>query len=145
MEKTFNTLDKLKEILEGSFTIPVFRKIVVDKDKIMEILYELEKSIPEEFLEAKRILENREKIIKSTNIEAEHILEQAKDKAQLLISQDNITLEAQRKAEEIVKDAEEESEEIKKEMKLYVDELLNKIEELLKKEMELIEKCRSAL
>lgn len=145
IDELLETLKTLKDVLENSPVVPVWDKVILDKEKIYELIEKLEKSIPNEFLEAKRIVENREKILNRAYLEAEEIIRQAKEEADILISKNNITLEARKRAEEIIKEAKRESEELKKEIDIYISNLLNKVEDLLKKELELIRKCKSEI
>lgn len=145
IDELLETLRILKNMLENSPIVPVWDKVILDKEKVYELVKKLEESIPQEFLEAKKIIENRDKIINKAYLEADEIIRQAKEEAEILINKNTITLEAQKRAEEIIKNAKKESEELKKEMELYISNLLNKVEDLLKKELELIRKCKSEL
>lgn len=145
IDELLETLELLKNTLENSLVIPVWDKVILDKEKLLELLQKLENSLPQEFLEAKKIIENRDKIINKAYLEAEEIIKQAEKEAEKLISNSNIVMEAQKRAEEILKKAQKESEELKKEMEIYIENLLDKVEELLKKEIELIRKCKSEL
>lgn len=145
IDELLETLRILKNMLENSPIVPVWDKVILDKEKVYELVKKLEESIPQEFLEAKKIVENRDKIINKAYLEADEIIRQAKEEAEILINKNTITLEAQKRAEEIIKNAKKESEELKKEMELYISNLLNKVEDLLKKELELIRKCKSEL
>lgn len=145
MDEILETLKILRETLENSHAIPVWDKVLLDREKVMELIEKLDKSIPQEFYEAKKIIENKEKIINRAYMEAEEIIKQAQKEAETLVSNNKITLEAQKRAEEIINNARKEAEEIKKEMELYIENLLNKVEDLLKKEIELVKKCKSEL
>uniref|UniRef100_A0A7C3MI62 ATPase n=1 Tax=Dictyoglomus thermophilum TaxID=14 RepID=A0A7C3MI62_DICTH len=145
MDKLLENLEKLKSILENSPTVPVWDKVILDKEKLLELISDLEKSIPAEFSEAKKIVEERDKILKRAYEDAEDIIRNAKEKAKLLVSSNNITIEAQKEAEKIINNAKKEATEIKKEMEGYINNLLNKVENLLEREIELIRKCKSEL
>lgn len=145
IDKLLENLEKLKNILENSPTVPVWDKVILDKEKLLELINDLEKSIPADFLEAKKVVEERDKILKTAYEDAEEIIRNAKEKAKILVSNNNITIEAQKEAEKIINNAKKEATEIKKEMEVYIDNLLNKVENLLEKEIELIRKCKSEL
>ncbi len=145
LNRSFEIIEEIREIIKKSFVIPIFEKIIVDYNKLMLLIKNLDETLPEELIEARKIIRRRDEIIKEAQEEAQNIIRYAREKADNLLKENNITKEAKREAEEIIKEAKKEADEIKKEAENYTLFLLGKIEEILKRELEIIEKCKNEL
>lgn len=145
LNRSFEIIEELKNTIKKSFIIPVLEKALIDYEKVMSLIEELDKVLPEEITEAKKIIKRRDEIIKEAQEEAQSIVKMAKEKADYLLSENNITQKAQKEAELILQEARKDAEEIRKEAENYALLLLNKVEEALKKELEIIDKCKNEL
>lgn len=99
-----------------------FGKILVDRDDLVNLFSELEKTIPKEVDSARAVLLEREKIITEAKKEASVIRERAKAEADRLM--DGVQAEVERKlsAEEITRQAMAMAEETKAEVDRYAQE-----------------------
>lgn len=145
LNKSFEIIEEIREVIKKSFIIPIIEKAVIDYNKVISLIEKLDRTLPEELSEAKRIIKMKDEIIKEAQEEAQSVIRIAKEKADSLLRENNITLKAQREAETIIEDARKEADEIRKEAEDYILILLNKIEEVLKRELEIIDKCKKEL
>ncbi|MGB9856702.1 MAG: ATPase [Dictyoglomaceae bacterium] len=145
LNRSFEIIEELRKIVKKSFIIPILEKALIDYEKVISLIEELDKTLPEEITEAKKIIKKKDEIIKEAQLEAEGIIRVAKERADYLLSENNITQKAQKEAELILQEARKEAEEIKKEAENYALLLLDKVEEALKKELEIIAKCKNEL
>ena len=77
--------------------------------------------------------------------ESERILKEARDQQARLVSQEEITLQAERAAEEIVEDANARAREIRLGAEDYADEILNTLEVNLQKFLAAVQRGRDRL
>ena len=56
-------LDQLEDIIEGSKTVPIVGKAMIDKDELLDIIQELRLKMPDDLKQAKWVREERTKII----------------------------------------------------------------------------------
>lgn len=145
LNKSFEIIEELRNLIKKSFFIPVLEKAVIDREKILSLIEELDNKLPEDIIEAQKILKRKDEILKEAQDEAQTILRIAREKENYLLNENTITQKAQREAELIIQEAKKEAEYIKKEAEGYALLLLNKVEETLKKELEIIEKCKNGL
>lgn len=110
--KVDDLIDELFAIIESSKSISIFGGKGIDKDEAFQILDEIRYNLPRELKEAKKIIDNAEKILNDANIEANKIIKMAEEEAKLLVSEHNIT--------KMAKIMEENK---RKEMKEYVTEM----------------------
>ena len=84
-------LDLMEETLEAGSAVPfTSSKRVVDVDRMRDIIDEVRNNMPDEVRESKKIVNDREQIVKNARIEAEGIIQQAEERARTLVSEQEI-------------------------------------------------------
>ncbi len=93
----------LYEMVQDAWSLPLGAdKCVLERDKILDLLDEINNQLPGEFKQAKTIVDARNDVITNAKREAEAILKQAEQKAQQLVSEDRIYQQAQADAEQLM-------------------------------------------
>ena len=141
----FTLLDNIEDILEKSKNVPFSNKAMVDKDEILEIISEMRLKLPEELKQAKWIKEERQRILVEAQKEADDIVKEAENRIISMIDEHEITKKAYEKKAEIIETANEMSREISKGTKDYADNVLNGIEVALQEALKIIQNNRSEL
>ena len=121
----FTLLENIEDILEKSKGVPFSNKVLVDKEEILEIISELRLKLPEELKQAKWIKEERQRILVEAQKEADDIVKEAENRIISMIDEHEITKKAYEKKAEIIETANEMSREISKGTKDYADNVLN--------------------
>ncbi len=124
----FTLLETLEDILEKSKTIPFTEKGIVDKTEILDIIKEVRLKLPDELKQAKWIKEERERIIAEAQKDADDIIKEAENRIISMIDEHEITRKAYDKKTEIIADANEMHREMKQRANAYADEVLANIE-----------------
>jgi len=106
-------------------------KCVVNRARVLDLLSEINAELPTDIEQARKIVEAKNEIIGAAKREAENIKRQAEERARKLISQEEITLQARKKANEMVQAAEQKSREVRLVANQYVDDALARAEEAL--------------
>ena len=141
----FTFLENIEDILEKSKGVPFSNKVLVDKEEILEIISELRLKLPEELKQAKWIKEERQRILVEAQKEADDIVKEAENRIISMIDEHEITKKAYEKKAEIIETANEMSREISKGTKDYADNLLNGIEVSLQEALKIIQNNRNEL
>lgn len=141
----FTLLEELEDILERSRAVPFSGKTVVDKDEILEIIKELRLKLPEELKQAKWIKEERQRILVEAQKEADDIVKEAENRIISMINENEITKKAYEKKAEIIETANEMSREISKGTKDYADNILQGLEVALEDALKIIQNNRKEL
>lgn len=102
--KVDDLLDDLHQIISECKTGSIFGGKTLDKEDVFDILEEIRYNLPRELKEAKKIIDNTDKILQDAGIEATKIIRQAEDEANKMISDHRITKIA--KEEEEIKRSE---------------------------------------
>ena len=141
----FTLLENIEDILEKSKGVPFSNKVLVDKEEILEIISELRLKLPEELKQAKWIKEERQRILVEAQKEADDIVKEAENRIISMIDEHEITKKAYEKKAEIIETANDMSREISKGTKDYADNVLNGIEVALQEALKIIQNNRNEL
>ena len=75
-------LELMEETLEAGTAVPFSpSKRMVDVDRMRDIIDEVRNNLPDEVRESKKIVNDREQIMKNARIESENIIQQAEERA----------------------------------------------------------------
>lgn len=93
----------LYEMVQDAWSLPLGAdKCVLERDKVLDLLDEINNQLPGEFKQAKTIVDARNDVIANAKREAEAILAQAEQKAQQMVQEDRIYQQAQVDAEQLM-------------------------------------------
>lgn len=126
-------VDRLEELFNESRPIPLTHNVIVDEDKFLDIIDQMRISIPEEIKKAQQISAQRDRVIAQAQEEANRTLQLAREKAEQLISKDQIAQEAQRRAGQIIDQARMDAENIKNGADQYALDALTSLADQLER------------
>jgi fructoselysine-6-P-deglycase FrlB-like protein len=112
--------------------------VLLDEQRAWEIIDQMRVSIPEEVKKARRINQERDRIIAQANEEATRIVDLGRDEAQQLASETEIARQAQARAQTIVERAQREADALKADADDYTIQVLSKLEEDLAKALSIV-------
>ena len=141
----FTLLETLEDIMEKSRNVPFSTKCVVDRDEILEIVKEIRLKLPDEIKQAKWIKEERQRILVEAQNKANDIIKEAENRIISMIDEHEITRKAYEKKVEIIETANEMSREIKSGTEEYADGVLAGIEVALEDALKIIQNNRKEL
>ncbi len=128
-------IDRLEELFNESKTIPLTRNVMVDEDRMLDIIDQMRIAIPEEVKKAQQLLGQRDRVLAQAQEEANRTLELARQKADQLVTKDMIVVEAQRRAEQILSQARSEADNIRGDADDYVMDSLHQLETELERNL----------
>ena len=121
-------IDRLEELLNESRPLPFTHNVIVDEDRMLDLIDQMRVSIPEEVKKAQQLLAQRDRLIAQAQEEANRTVNIARDRSTELVDRDQIVQTAYTQAEEIKAQAEFDSESIRHDADEYVLETLRKLE-----------------
>jgi len=122
-------VDRLEQVLSESRRLPLTAMLLVDEDQIFNIVDQMRVAIPEEVKRANRVEAEKERILAQAKEEAERIRQLAKQEASELVRRDNVTLNAEQRANSVLEHAHHEAEALRRDADIYVLDVLTKLEE----------------
>lgn len=136
-------IEELYDVLEKGWSVPLVNgKLFVDSEEIKAILDEIREEIPAEVQKAKAIVADRQQIIADARREADSIIRIAEEKQKMLVSKDEIVLQAQAKANDLISQAQIKFKEMRKASNEYIDDLMRKTDEALTESLAELRKTR---
>ena len=123
-----NLVDKLEELFSQGRSIPMTHNVIVDEDRMLDIIDQMRISMPDEIKRSQQILAQRDRILAQAKEEHDRTIEIAKEKREQLTSSNEITAEAKKRADQIISQAYTEAEVIKREADKYALDTLKRLE-----------------
>ena len=121
-------VDRLEELFNESRSLPLTNKVIVDEERMLELIDQMRLAIPEEIKSSQQILNQKERILAQSNEEARRTIELAKAQSIMLTKSDVIVKKAETMAENIIQKAKQESVTISKEADGYAINTLQHLE-----------------
>jgi cell division septum initiation protein DivIVA len=119
-------VDRLEELFNDSRAIPFTRNVIVDEDRMLELIDQLRITIPEEVKKAQQLLAQQDRIVAQSKEEASRTVALARERAEQMADKDSIAQQAQSRSEAILAQARAEAQQTRDEADDYViDSLAN--------------------
>lgn len=140
-----SALNELEELVETSSKVPFTRKVMVEEERLLDLLDRIRTTMPEEIRQAKWIIQEREKVLGDSQKEAMRILDDVQKQIERKADDSEVVRQAKAVAEEIVAKAESVAREMREGAKGYADDILGNLQDSLGKINSQIEQGRSEL
>jgi len=124
-------IDRLEELFNESRALPFTHNVVVDEDRMLDIIDQMRIAIPEEVKKAQQLLNQSERILAQAEEKATRTTLLAEEKAGELTAKDMVTQEASRRSEQILNQARADAEATRDDADAYVVETLSRVEDEL--------------
>ncbi len=121
-------IDRLEELLNESRPLPFTHNVIVDEDRMLDLIDQMRVSIPEEVKKAQQLLAQRDRLMAQAQEEANRTVNLARDRSSELVERDQVVQAAYAQAEQIKAQAYTDGEDIRNEADEYVLETLRKLE-----------------
>ena len=124
-------IDRLEELFNDAKAVPFTHNVIVDEDRMLELIDQMRISIPEEVKKAQQVVAQRDRVMAQAQEEANRTLDIARQKADQLTQKDMIAQEAQRRAEQILAQARADAEATRIDADNYVVDNLMQLQDQL--------------
>ncbi|MFH1634961.1 MAG: hypothetical protein ABIG63_13280 [Chloroflexota bacterium] len=135
-------VDRLEELFNESRPIPFTHNVIVDEDRMLDLIDQMRVTIPDEMKKAQQVLAQRGRIMAQAQEEATRTLALAREQSEQLVKRDVIAQAAKVHAENIITQALAEAEITRQEADVYVIDTLTHIERELER---LINQARNGI
>lgn len=141
-----NLMDDLEDIMEASWHLPMSGgKTVIDAGEVKRILEDIRLQLPKEILQARKIIEDRTKIIEDAKQEAQNIIKVSEEKIRSMIEKSEIVKNARTSANNIISEATKQSKEMKLSANKYAQDVMKQLDEIVTSNLTEIRKARQML
>ncbi|HEY5433230.1 MAG TPA: ATPase [Coriobacteriia bacterium] len=138
-------IDRIEESMDSGRSVPLMRGRLVDIEKVYEIIDEIRGNFPDELKQARWIVKERQEMLEEAEKEANRILEEARDRAESMASEQEVVRRAAEQAASILDEARQQEREIRLGAEDYADEMLANLEVNLGKLLTAVQRGRDRL
>lgn len=121
-------VDRLEELLNQSRPLPFTHNVMVDEDRMLDIIDQMRVAIPDEVKKAQQLLSQRDRILAQAQEEANRTLAIAREKSEQLLERDAIVQAAQARADQLINQARLDLQKERQEADQYVVDQLSRLE-----------------
>ncbi|MBR3280587.1 MAG: ATPase [Clostridia bacterium] len=138
-------LEELQQLVDDSSSMPFSKKVMVDKERLTELITEIKNKTPDELKQAKWVKEERQRILQDAQKEANDIIKEAENKIIYMIDDHEITKKAIEQRTEILDAAEKYKKDMINATREHADNILENLETLLKENLDMVRRNRKEL
>lgn len=138
-------LSQLQDLVESARSMPMSASCVVNRGELLSLVDDLRAQLPEDLVQARQVLGNREAVVQEGRRRAQHVLSKARQERARLVEQTDVAREARAEAGRILADAERQAEAMRAQAEDYVDAKLATFEVVLTRTLEAVERGREKL
>ena len=121
-------VDRLEELFNDSRSVPFTHSVMVDEERILDIIDQMRVSIPEEIKKAQQLLAQRDRIMAQAKEEADRTLALAREKSEQMVERDAIVEAARVRAEQMMEQIRVDNEQTRREADDYAMQKLGDLE-----------------
>jgi hypothetical protein len=124
-------VDRLENLIASSRRMPLFNQIMVKESEILNVIDQMRTAIPDEIKQARRVLQEKERILAQAQADASTLLARAREESEKAMNREGLLRAAEERSKEMVRLAEENAEQLKIEADGYVAETLHALHDHL--------------
>ena len=129
-------LAQLEEMVREAKSMPLSSSALVNREEVLDLLREMQESLPDEIKQARWIVKDREELLAKAKADAEAIVDQAREDQLRLARKEEIAQRATEEAERLVADAGDQGRLMRREAEDYADAKLAQFETALRRILE---------
>lgn len=132
-------IDMLEDKIDHAKTIPLVNRILIDKEELFKCIDDIRMKLPEDLKQARMVKDERKRILADAEAEAEKIINEAKEKAAVMVEEHEITKAAVEQSGQIIEDASRKARDLRAGAQNYVTSLLAQTEEKIARSQEIVQ------
>ncbi len=122
-------IEILEDKIEHAWTIPLFNRILIDKEELLKCVDDISTKLPEDLKQARAVKEERKRILSEAEAEAQKIINEAKEKAAAMVQEHEITKAAVEQSSQIIDEASRKARDLRAGTQNFIISLLSQTEE----------------
>lgn len=138
----YDLTDELEQVLSTGARVPLTTRVILDERQLLDVLNRIRTALPADVEKARKIMEERDEIIREAHLVAQRIISEARQEVETKIENSDIVALSRQKAEDyldqarekgafLVREAEAEAQKRKLEANQYVLNVLQDLDQQL--------------
>lgn len=138
-------IDRLAELASEGRRVRLGGRIMIDEQEFFDTLDLMRLALPNEIGQARRVVQERQKVILAAQAEAEQIVTVARQRAAYMMSDRGLLAEARASAEEVARQSRDQTRRALEEINAHALRVFTNIEHVLREELERVEQAKAQL
>ena len=105
-------VDRLENLITSSKKMPLSNSLLVREGEILKIIELMRTAIPDEIKQARRIIQEKERILAQAQADASMLLARAREETERVMNREGLLRAAEARSQELLREATEQSKEI---------------------------------
>lgn len=102
-------VDRLENLIAGSRRMPLVNQIILKEGDILNIVDQMRTTIPDEIKQARRVIQEKERILAQAQSEATTLLARAREETERAMNREGLLRAAEQRSQELVRQAEQQA------------------------------------
>ncbi len=116
-------LDRLENLIASSRRMPLVNQIIIKEADILSVIDEMRNVIPDEIKQARRIMQEKDRILAQANAEAANILSRARAESERAMNREGLLRSAEERSQELVQRADKQAQELVQQAQTHTEHL----------------------
>ena len=138
-------VERLEALVVNARKLPMTSQIILEQAGVLDLIDQMRVAIPEEVKQARRIVQESDRVVQKAREEGEQIIGAAQEQAAILLQDQSIVREADSRAGDIEKDAQTRADETMRGADQYAGDVLVRLESDLVKTLSVVKKSLEVL
>jgi hypothetical protein len=141
----FRLINQLEQLVLHASRVPFGSRVMIEEDELLNLVDKLRMAIPQEVKQARRVVQDRQKIIADAQVEADRILTVARERAEYLMNEQGLVNESKARSEEILRHAKENARRSMSEVDTYALQILTQLERVLEQNLNEVQEAKNVM
>ncbi len=128
MSNIETALESIDRLIAEAKAMPFSSKLLIDEEELARLVEDIRLNMPIEITQAKKIAQERRDILNDAEAQAEEIILKARQRADMMIEEHQITKEAKGAADGILQQARDEATAVRSEAKANARDIMDRAE-----------------
>lgn len=118
-------VDRLESLIASSRRMPLVNQILIKEGDVLNIVDQMRTSIPDEIKQARRIIQEKERILAQAQADATTLLSRAREETERAMNREGLLRAAEARSQELVRQAEEQAQSVVEQAEEHSEQLKN--------------------
>jgi cell division septum initiation protein DivIVA len=138
-------VERLEALVVNARKLPMTNQIILEQASVLDLIDQMRVAIPEEVKQARRIVQESDRVLQKAREESEQIIGAAQEQAAILLQDQSILRQAEQRSEDLEQQSQSKADETMRGADQYASDVLIRLESDLVKTLSIVKKSLEVL
>ncbi len=138
-------VERLEALVVNARKLPMTNQIILEQASVLDLIDQMRVAIPEEVKQARRIVQESDRVLQKAREESEQIIGAAQEQAAILLQDQSILRQAEQRSEDLEQQSRSKADETMRGADQYASDVLIRLESDLVKTLSIVKKSLEVL